>query len=157
MKALLQRVHNASVSVDGKTVGSCQRGWFILLGVSQEDTVDDCSYLVNKIIKLRGFGDKDDKMNLDVKAIDGGILVVSQFTLYADLSRGNRPGFTSAAKPEHAKTLYEVFVDQLKSESVSVETGIFGAKMDIQTLCDGPVTFLIETFHSKKETDYELP
>ncbi len=145
MRALLQRVSKASVSVDGNTVGICHRGWFILLGIHHDDKPEDLSSLVKKIASLRGFADENDKMNLDIKAIDGEILVVSQFTLYADLARGNRPGFSEAAAPEYAKNLYELFISGLKAEGIRVQTGIFGAQMLIHTNCDGPVTFLLET------------
>ena len=145
MKAVLKRVKNASVSVDDKVAGKCEQGWFILLGVCHDDTEKDAAYLVKKIASLRAFSDESGKINLDIKSINGSILVVSQFTLYADLSRGNRPGFTYAAKPEHANTLYEFFVKSLREEKIPTETGIFGANMQIQTLCDGPITLLLES------------
>ncbi len=145
MKAILQRVSEASVKVEGKTVGGCTNGWFILLGVTHADTREDILKLSKKIISLRAFNDENQKMNLDIKSAKGSILVVSQFTLYGDLSKGNRPSFLGAAKPEHAKKLYEEFIAQLKSEGLSVGSGIFGANMQIYTVCDGPVSFVLDS------------
>lgn len=145
MKAILQRVREAKVKVDDKVVGQCANGWFILLGVTHDDTREDILSLTKKIISLRAFNDENQKMNLDIKSIKGSILVVSQFTLYGDLSKGNRPSFLNAAKPEHAKELYEAFIAQLKEESLEVESGVFGANMQIYTTCDGPVSFVLET------------
>ena len=145
MRAVVQRVLRASVSVEQKIVGSCSQGWFILLGVKHTDSEKDVVVLSKKIVALRAFSDENDKMNLDIRAIKGSILVVSQFTLYGDLTRGNRPGFANAAKPEQAIILYERFVKSLQSEGIPVETGVFGANMQIQTHCDGPVTFILET------------
>lgn len=145
MKALLQRVLRASVSVDNKIVGQCKAGWSILLGVTHSDTDEDVKKLIAKILSLRAFSDENGKMNLDIKAIQGEILLVSQFTLYADLSRGNRPGFSNSAKPDYAKELYEAFVEGLKKEKIPVETGIFGAHMEITNVCDGPVTFMLDS------------
>ena len=144
MKAVLQRVQHASVSVDGKTVGSCRQGWFILLGITHDDTLEKAQQLAKKVVAIRAFDDEHGKINLDIRSIQGSILVVSQFTLYADLSRGNRPGFFNSAKPELAKPLYEEFMKALKELSIPVEGGIFGAKMHIETLCDGPVTLVLE-------------
>lgn len=148
MKAVLQRVSKASVSVDGSTVGICHGGWFILLGVGPEDSMDDINFLVKKIIELRAFPNEQGAMDLDIKAIDGEALVVSQFTLFADLSKGRRPSFKNAAEPELAKKLYETFVKELQSQGIKVQTGVFGAKMLIHTNCEGPVTFVLDSKES---------
>lgn len=145
MRAVLQRVNKASVSVGGKIVGQCDKGWFVLLGVTHSDTSDDVDYLVQKIVGLRGFGDEQDRMNLSVQDINGGLLVISQFTLYGTLSRGRRPSFSEAASPEHANALYEAFVAQIRERGLPLGTGIFGAKMTITAECDGPVTFFLDS------------
>ncbi len=145
MKAVLQRVSKASVSVDGNTVGICHGGWFILLGVGPQDSMEDVNFLVKKVVDLRAFPNEQGVMDLDIKAVDGEALVVSQFTLFADLSKGRRPSFKNAAEPDLAKKLYENFVVELQKQGVRVQTGIFGAKMLIHTNCEGPVTFIIDS------------
>lgn len=144
MKIVIQRVTNASVTVENNVVGKIEKGFLVLLGVGPEDTTAEADYLVQKLIKLRVFKDENDKMNLSIKDIEGELLIVSQFTLYADCSGGNRPSFTNAAKPEKANELYEYFIKKCKEENIKVEHGIFGADMKVELLNDGPVTILLE-------------
>lgn len=144
MKTVIQRVKKADVKVDGEKTGEIGQGLLILLGVGPNDTEKNVDELVQKICKLRIFKDEDDKMNLSVKDIDGEILVVSQFTLYADCQKGNRPSFVNAAAPEKAEKLYEYFKKQCKKEVKKVECGIFGADMQVSLLNDGPVTIILE-------------
>lgn len=145
MKIVIQRVSKASVSVDNTVVGSIGHGLFILLGIHTDDTQKDVEYLVQKIAKLRVMSDEDDKMNLTVKDKNAQILLVSQFTLYADTKGGNRPSFIQAARPEIAKPLYEKFIQGLKDQGLSVETGSFGNYMKIGVELDGPVTIIIDS------------
>ena len=145
MKAVIQRVAHASVVVDDKTVGSCERGYLILLGVAQGDTETDAELLCKKIAALRIFRDENDKMNLSVRDIDGEALVISQFTLMANYRHGNRPDFLESAKPEEANRLYEYFVELLSRELRRVEKGIFGADMKVSLLNDGPVTICMDS------------
>ena len=145
MRAILQRVAHAEVCVDGQTVGSCGRGFLILLGVGPSDTTAEADMLLNKIVKLRVFTDENDKMNLSVQDIDGELLVVSQFTLYADCRHGNRPSFTDAAPPEQADRLYRYFAERASETVRHVGTGQFGASMQVSLLNDGPVTILLDT------------
>ena len=145
MRALLQRVSRAAVHVDGETVGEVGRGLLILLGVGSQDRPDDVDYVAEKVANLRIFDDDEGKMNLSVLDVGGGALVVSQFTLYADTSRGRRPGFTHAAPPELAQSLYEAFTDALRDLGVSVATGVFGARMHVEIHNDGPVTLVVES------------
>lgn len=144
MKTVIQRVKKADVKVDGEKTGEIGQGLLILFGVGPNDTEKNVDELVQKICKLRIFKDEDDKMNLSVKDIDGEILVVSQFTLYADCQKGNRPSFVNAAAPEKAEKLYEYFKKQCKKEVKKVECGIFGADMQVSLLNDGPVTIILE-------------
>ena len=145
MKMVVQRVESAEVRVDEKSIGSIKKGYFVLLGVKEDDVIDDANFLAEKLSKLRVMADKKDKMNLDLEASGGEVLVVSQFTLYANTKKGNRPAFTKAARPELAEELYKVFVKNLKDKGLKVETGEFGAMMDIRTDLDGPVTIIIES------------
>ena len=145
MRALLQRVSKAKVSVGGETVGEIGAGLLVLLGVSHEDTEAEARKLAQKIAKLRVFNDDAGKMNLSVKDVGGAALVVSQFTLYADTSGGNRPSYVSAARPEQAIPLYEFFSEALRLEGLTVETGVFGADMDVELLNQGPVTIWLDT------------
>lgn len=144
MKAVIQRVRNAEVKVDGKITGQINQGLLIFLGVGPEDTEKNADELVQKISNLRIFRDKEEKMNLSVKDIDGEILVVSQFTLYANCKKGNRPSFIEAAPPEKAEKLYEYFKEKCKKEVKNVQSGIFGADMKVSLINDGPVTIILE-------------
>ena len=144
MKIVLQRVTNAQVDVDGKTAGKIGSGLLVLLGVGQGDTEKDCERLAEKIVSLRIFSDENDKINLSLKDIDGEMLVVSQFTLYADCKKGHRPNFLNAAKPDEANRLYEYFISVCKEKVRKVESGIFGADMKVSLLNDGPITIILE-------------
>ena len=144
MKLVIQRVRNAKVDVDGKTVGSIEKGFLVLLGVTHTDTKETADYLVKKLCKLRVFEDENGKMNLSIKDVRGQLLIVSQFTLYADCSGGNRPSFVNAAKPDLANELYEYFCEKCKEEPIEVQKGIFGADMKVSLLNDGPVTIILE-------------
>ena len=144
MKIVLQRVTNAQVDVDGKTAGKIGSGLLVLLGVGQGDTEKDCERLAEKIVNLRIFSDENDKINLSLKDIDGEMLVVSQFTLYADCKKGHRPNFLNAAKPDEANRLYEYFISVCKEKVRKVESGIFGADMKVSLLNDGPFTVILE-------------
>ncbi|NLZ45134.1 MAG: D-tyrosyl-tRNA(Tyr) deacylase [Clostridiales bacterium] len=148
MKVVIQRVSNASVTVENEVVGEIGQGYLIFLGVGPNDTIKDCERLVDKISGLRIFSDDNDKINLSIKDVQGEILVVSQFTLYADCRKGNRPSFTKAAKPDHAEKLYEAFVDLCKSRiTLNTEKGVFGASMKVNLLNDGPFTVEIESIN----------
>lgn len=144
MKIVLQKVKKASVSVDNKVVGSIDKGYCLLVGVHKESTEEDAKYLAKKISQARLFEDENDKINLSLKDIGGSILSVSQFTLYADTKKGNRPSFTSAAGAEKANELYEKFNEYLREEGVEVETGIFQTMMEVNIVNDGPVTIVYE-------------
>ena len=144
MKIVLQKVKKASVSVDNKIVGSIDKGYCLLVGVHKESTEEDARYLAKKIAQARLFEDENDKINLSLKDVGGSILSVSQFTLYADTKKGNRPSFTSAAGAEKANELYEKFNEYLKEEGVTVETGIFQTMMEVNIVNDGPVTIVYE-------------
>ncbi len=145
MKLVIQRVSQAKVTVDARTIGEIGRGFLILLGIKTNDTLQQADALVEKVIRLRVMSDKAGKMNLALKDVKGEVLVVSQFTLYSDTRSGNRPSFLAAAKPESAKFLYEYFVQKLRTLGVTVKTGEFGAAMKIEAALDGPVTIIIET------------
>ena len=144
MKLVIQRVKRATVEVNKERVGKIEQGFLVLLGVGPEDTKENADFLVQKLIKLRVFEDENEKMNLSLKDINGELLIVSQFTLYADCTGGNRPSFTNAAKPDKANELYEYFIQECKKENIKVEHGIFGADMKVELLNDGPVTILLE-------------
>jgi D-tyrosyl-tRNA(Tyr) deacylase len=148
MRAVVQRVFSAQVTVGEECVGACGQGLMVLLGIGQEDTDDDVRFMVDKIVNLRIFSDAEDKMNLSVKDIGGAILAVSQFTLYGDCRKGRRPNFMAAASPDKALSLYEQFVNQCREQGVAVGTGRFQAKMLVDIQNDGPVTLLID---SKRE------
>lgn len=146
MKLVVQRVANAEVSVDEKTVGKINKGFLVLLGIKNTDTKEDVDYLVRKLINLRIFTDENDKMNLSIQAVNGELLIVSQFTLYGDCKRsGNRPSFSDAAKPDIAIPLYEYFINECKKQIPVVQTGIFGASMKVSLLNDGPVTIILDS------------
>ena len=144
MKVVAQRVKEAKVTVEGEVRGAIGPGIVALLGIHIDDTPDKTSWLVNKLINLRFFQDDAGKMNLSVKEIGGEILVVSQFTLYANCTRGRRPDFLEAAPPSIAEPIYEKFVREIRSELGSVQTGIFGAHMEVSLVNDGPVTVILE-------------
>lgn len=145
MRAVVQRVSHASVKVDGQTVGQIGRGLLVLLGVGQGDTQEDALYLARKIAGLRIFADAQGKMNLALADVGGGVLVVSQFTLYGDTRKGNRPSFVGAAPPETGRRLYEQFCDLLAQQGVHVETGVFQAHMQVHLVNDGPVTLWLDS------------
>ena len=145
MKALIQRVSSASVSVDGKCCASVSRGFLVFLGITHGDTEAAAEKLAEKIRKLRIFEDENGKTNLSIEDVAGELLVVSQFTLYADCSRGNRPGFDNAAEPAYAKNIYEYFLSYCKSRFRSVGHGMFGADMKVSLVNDGPFTIMLET------------
>lgn len=145
MRAVIQRVSQASVTVDGQVTGAIQQGFLILLGVHQTDTQDDVIWTAGKVAGLRVFEDDAGKMNLDLGQVGGAALVVSQFTLYGDCRKGRRPSFVSAARPEQARSLYESFVAELRGLGVTVATGIFQADMQVNLTNDGPVTLIVES------------
>jgi len=146
MRAVIQRVTRASVTVDGKITGSIEQGLLVLLGIEDADTMEDITWLSNKIVNLRIFADTAGVMNLSVKETGGGILLVSQFTLHASTKKGNRPSYIRASKPDIAIPMYEKMIAQLGADlGNGVETGIFGADMKVELLNDGPVTIVIDT------------
>ncbi|AEJ19517.1 D-aminoacyl-tRNA deacylase [Gracilinema caldarium] len=145
MRAVVQRVSEASVTVEGNRVGAIEKGLLVYLGVAAGDTEKDADYLAEKVAGLRIFTDIEDKMNLSVQDIGGGILVVSQFTLLADARKGRRPSYSDAAEPEKANRLYLYFVDQLRKRDFTVETGVFQASMRVQYINEGPVTILLDS------------
>lgn len=150
MRVVIQRVKRASVSVDGRMAGEIDTGLLILLGIEERDADADINWLCNKIVSLRIFDDQDKVPNLSLKDVDGDILVVSQFTLFASTKKGNRPGYTRAAKPDFAIAVYEKFLTALESlHGKKVQRGIFGADMQVELVNDGPVTILIDS-HNKE-------
>ena len=148
MRALIQRVSEASVMVDGETIGQIEKGLLVLVCAMNGDTDEQAEFLARKVANLRIFEDEQGKMNKSILDVGGAALVVSQFTLAADTSRGNRPGFSRAANPEEGEQLYELFGSQLQDQGVPVETGRFGADMKVQLVNDGPVTIWIDTNNS---------
>ncbi|EFV35786.1 D-tyrosyl-tRNA(Tyr) deacylase [Gemella morbillorum] len=144
MKVILQKVKKASVSVDGKIVGEIDKGYCLLVGVHKESTEADAKYLAKKIVEARLFEDENEKLNLGLKDVNGSILSVSQFTLYADTKKGKRPSFTNAASAEEANELYNKFNEYLREEGIKVETGIFQTMMEVNIINDGPVTIIYE-------------
>ena len=144
MRLVVQRVKNAKVTVDNRVTGKINEGFLVLLGVTHSDTKETADFLVKKLCNLCVFKDENDKMNLSIKDINGELLIVSQFTLYADCQKGNRPSFVNSAKPEYANELYEYFVSETRKEVKNVQTGEFGAHMDVELLNDGPVTIILE-------------
>lgn len=145
MRALIQRVKSAHVSIDNKTVGSIEEGLLVFLGIKTDDTQEDLEYLFKKIIKCRIFDDAEGVMNESLIDQNKALLVVSQFTLYAETRKGNRPSYKAAAKGELAKPLYEKFIELAKEQDIDVQTGEFGADMDVHLINDGPVTILLES------------
>ena len=144
MKVILQKVKKASVSVDGKVVGEIDKGYCLLVGVHKESTEADAKYLAKKIVEARLFEDENEKLNFGLKDVNGSILSVSQFTLYADTKKGKRPSFTHAASAEEANELYNKFNEYLREEGIKVETGIFQTMMEVNIINDGPVTIIYE-------------
>jgi len=145
VRVVVQRSKEASVTVEGKQIGAIPYGLVLLVGIAQEDTEKDVKWMADKIASLRIFEDEPGVMNLDVTEVGGSILSVSQFTLYGDCRKGRRPNFMRAARPEQALKLYELFNELLRAKGLTVETGQFGAMMDVQLLNDGPVTIIVET------------
>lgn len=145
MRAVVQRVKNSKVDVDNNTIASIGKGLLVLLGVGEDDTDEDLDYIFDKVINLRIFEDEDGKMNDSLLDIGGELLVVSQFTLYGDARRGRRPSFSSSAKPDIAKEMYEEFIKKAREENIKTESGEFGADMQVELLNDGPVTILLDS------------
>ena len=141
---MVQRVSRASVTVDGVVVGACGRGLLVLLGIGRDDTSETAARLAGKVARLRVFGNAEGRFDRSLLDVGGGALVVSQFTLFADASKGNRPAFTEAAPPDQAKPLVETFCQALRDLGIPVETGIFGARMDVELVNDGPVTIVLD-------------
>lgn len=144
MRFLVQRVTEASVTVDNNITGKIGKGYLVLIGITHNDTKDNADYLINKLLNLRVFCDENDKMNLNINQVKGELLLVSQFTLYANTSHGNRPDFLEAAKPAYAEELYEYIIQKCKDKGIKVQTGLFGADMKVHLLNDGPVTIMLE-------------
>lgn len=145
MRVVLQRSKEASVTVDGDVTGAIQKGYVLLVGITHSDTVEDIAYVAKKITDLRIWEDEEGKMNRSILEVGGEILSVSQFTLYADIRKGKRPSFVDAARPEPAEVLWLAFNEQLKAHGLHVETGVFGAMMDVALINDGPVTIIVES------------
>lgn len=145
MKIVVQRTRFSSVHIEGQPTVTCGAGMTILLGVAKGDSEEDAKYLARKVSLLRIFEDDDGKMNRNISEVDGECLIVSQFTLYGDCRKGNRPGFDQAAPPEKANELYEFFIEQVRSHGITVHTGVFQAHMGVELWNDGPVTFILES------------
>jgi len=145
MRVVLQRAKRAEVRVEGNVVGRIDKGLMLLVGVTHEDTTEDAAYVADKIVNLRIFEDENEKMNLSLLDVEGEILSVSQFTLYGDCRKGRRPNFMDAAKPDQASKVYEAFNEKLREKGVAVETGEFGAMMEVDFINDGPVTLIVES------------
>ncbi len=145
MKVLLQRSKQASVKIDGEVTGAIDKGYVLLVGITHEDTLEDVKYVAKKIAGLRIWEDEEGKMNRDLSEVGGSVLSVSQFTLYGDVSKGRRPSFIQAARPEQAEPLWEQFNEELRALGIHVETGRFGAMMDVSLINDGPVTLMVES------------
>lgn len=145
MRLVLQRVKKASVFVDNKVVGEIGLGLLVLLGVEQNDDKEDVLWLVKKLLGIRVLSDENGKMNLSLKQVNGSVLVVSQFTLHASTKKGNRPSYMNAAEPKKANEFYEEFILQIKNEGVQVQTGVFGANMQVKLINDGPVTIVLDS------------
>lgn len=145
MKVVLQRAKNASVTVDGSITGAIDKGYVLLVGITHTDTLEDIQYVAKKIAELRIYEDENGKMNRSILEEGGAILSVSQFTLYADVKKGRRPSFIEAARPDYAEGLWQAFNEELSTYGLQVETGIFGAMMDVALVNDGPVTIIVES------------
>lgn len=144
MKTVIQRVSEASVTIDGQVTGRIGKGFMILIGIGAEDTEEQADWIAQKIANMRIFEDEEERMNLSLKDVGGEILAISQFTLYADCRKGNRPNFLGAGKPEMSEPLYEYLCDALRAHGIHVETGVFGADMKVALVNDGPVTIVLE-------------
>ena len=144
MKFVIQRVSEASVTIDGKVNGEIGQGYVVLIGIGHEDTKEDADKYLKKLLNLRIFSDEDDKMNLSLRDVNGQLLLISQFTLYGNCKKGNRPSFVDAGKPDHAEALYDYIVEEARKEIDHVATGIFGADMKVSLVNDGPVTIIME-------------
>lgn len=149
MRVIIQRVTEANVKIDGKTKGEIEKGFMILVGVEEEDTQEDVDYLVKKVSKMRIFEDENGKMNLSIDKVGGKILSISQFTLHASTKKGNRPSFIGAASPDYANELYKKFNQGLRETGIEVETGEFGADMEVSLVNDGPVTITVDSKNKK--------
>lgn len=145
MRIVLQRSKEAAVTVDGEVTGRIASGYVLLVGITHADTEEDVAYTAKKIAGLRLFEDEDGKMNRSIEEAGGDILSISQFTLYGDVRKGRRPSFTEAARPDQAEKLYEAFNEELRNHGLNVETGVFGAMMDVSLVNDGPVTMILES------------
>jgi len=146
VKALIQRVSSGSVIVENKTVGSIQKGLVVLLGVTHSDSEKDIDFIINKIVNLRIFGNEENNnFEKSVKEIEGEILIISQFTLYADMRKGRRPSFVNSAKSEFAEEIYNKFIEKIKEENLLIQTGIFGEKMQVKIINEGPVTLILSS------------
>ena len=145
MRFVIQRVSHSSVTVEGKVLGKIDKGLMVLIGVENEDNKEIADKMVSKLVNMRIFQDENDKMNLSIKDVNGGLLLISQFTLYADCKKGNRPSFTGAGKPDMAKELYEYIINKCKEEIEIVKKGEFGADMKVDLLNDGPVTIILDS------------
>lgn len=156
MKAVIQRVKKASVEINGRVVGKIDRGLMVLLGISRNDSIHDIKWMVNKIVHLRIFEKENGKLDESLLDIDGGLLVVSQFTLYGDCSRGRRPSFSDAMSAEEAKVLFELFLTEAREKVRNVETGIFQAAMDVILVNEGPVTLIIDSKIQKNNKEKDL-
>jgi D-tyrosyl-tRNA(Tyr) deacylase len=151
VRIVLQRVSHAQVKVDGRIIGRIGHGFMVLVGVGLDDTETDADYLADRVLGMRVFADDDQKMNLALSAVNGELLVVSQFTLLADTDSGRRPSFTLAAPPDLARRLYEYFLSLVRKAGVKVEQGEFGAKMEVELVNDGPVTIILDSATLKKK------
>lgn len=145
MRVILQRSGRASVSVDGEVTGLIEKGYVLLVGITHDDTEQNADYIAKKVAGLRLWEDEDGKMNRAIDEVNGAVLSVSQFTLYGDVKKGRRPSFIEAARPEIAEPLWEYFNEALKNQGLHVETGVFGAMMDVELINDGPVTIIVES------------
>ncbi|MCD7878470.1 MAG: D-tyrosyl-tRNA(Tyr) deacylase [Candidatus Gastranaerophilales bacterium] len=145
MKLIIQRVKSASVTIDSKIFSQICRGYLVLFGAEKGDTKEQAVWLANKLVNLRCFSDENGKMNLSVKDVSGEILIVSQFTLCANIKKGTRPSFDNAMPPDSANELYEYFISLVKEQDITVKTGVFGAHMEIGLINDGPVTFIMQS------------
>ena len=151
MRAVIQRVQNASVAIDGQIAGAIGKGFLVLLGISDQDTDEDLEYMIKKITNMRIFTDENDKMNLALKDVGGELLVVSQFTLSADTKKGNRPSFIEAGAPDFSKKMYLEFIRKCRELGFKTEEGEFGADMKVSLLNDGPVTIILDSVQRKKK------